>query len=310
MRTSMKRSLTLALAVLTLLVFLPFITSSFAHAEGKLELGGDSIVIKFDPGTYTSPDEVQSLFTTDDSVKIQNAVCDDESIIKFYWDASSISAAAKKEGSCTITVTGENGDVLKVPVTVAKGWFKDYVDYYTELKGTYYSSRKCVVSALKGSVCTLKIGKDKYKKFTMGSKGEKTFKLKRDYKKGTKFSLKVKYKGTTITKKGSFGSITFFSYANSSKKKPKIFYVTCERLNKGDKVTVKYGGKTYSKKIKKAYYSKEIKFTLKKALKKNSTVTIIIYNKYKQVLVKEKVKLENWAYDYYKEEDEQAGSEE
>jgi len=75
--------------------------------------------------------------------------------------------------------------------------------------------------------------------------------------------------------------------------------IRCIYLHKGDTVKLKYGGKTYQKKIKKNYDIKEAKltFTLKKKLKKNSKITVIFYNTFNQKLGSESISLKNWYYD-------------
>ena len=297
MRILKNRAITCFLAVAVVISFMPFLSGGFVHAEDVLKLDTTSITI--DSGAY----DAHQVRITDDSVAmIKDVKSSDESIAWAKVSAepgSWVDIYADGVGTCTITVIGTNDQEIVIPVTVTTGWAKSMLKGNADINYAYYGSKYIYVSAFEGAVGTLKVGSDKYTIKKMGKSGVRKIKLKKVYKLNTKISCTLKWQGAKYTKKAKIISWADVYSAGSSKKKANKLSVSFLYLHKGDIVKLKYGGKTYQKKIKKDYDEKNFKctFTLKKKLKKNSTLTFVFYNKYKQKLGTSKVQLKNWWYD-------------
>lgn len=191
------------------------------------------------------------------------------------------------KGTCNVTVTDEDGSTEVIKVTVTENYYKGYIedelDQVTYIDRHWYGSRKLFIHTLSNCKGSIKIGKDTYK-FTIGSSGEKYVKLKKTYKLNQKVYLMIEKDGVKFTTWEEISSNTYSVRVKGSKKKLKVYFLN---LHKGDVITVKHRGKTYTKKIKKNYDCKKKAFTFrtrKKVRKNGDEIKVTIKNKSKKKL--------------------------
>lgn len=294
---TMKKTLAIFLTAALIMSFIPLMDGSNVHAAEKLKLDTASLII-----SGSARESYQIRITDDSDAMIKEVKSDNEDIAyaKVSGDPGSwVDVNAEGVGSCTITVIGTNDQEINIPVKVTTGWAKSMLKSEADINYVYYGNRKIEINAFKGATGTLKVGSDKYTFKALDKSGRKTITLKKVYKLNTKVTCEFKWKGAKYTKSRKIISWTDVESVTSSKKKPKKVAVSFFYLHKDDTVKLKYGGKTYQKKVTKDYDKKSAKFTftLKKKLKKNSKITFTFYNKYKQKLGSETIQLKNWDYD-------------
>ncbi len=296
-----RKFISILLAVMMVIAFMPVFAAP-SHAAGNLIL--EATKVTFDSN---SGGDNEWIFTADGSDAIKTAVVEDGSIatVSVSELGSWIIVYPVKDGDTNIVLTGENGDVVNIPVHVDKSYFIQDLKDRTSLSNEWYGSKKVYITSYAGAKGTMKIGKDKYN-FTIGKSETKKIKLKRIYKLGTKIKITIKWKGYSAYVPFRIYSATTYDSLKASKHKVKV---STYNLHKGDYVKIIYKGKTYKKKITKDYDDKykTVTVKVKKTLKKNSKLKIRIVNKNKKTLVKDSVKLVKWQ--YYIPDDDETGSE-
>ena len=167
-----------------------------------------------------------------------------------------------KAGSTTITVTPPAGDPIQIPVTVSSNYFKTALanNSYFSFKDDdeefnnmlVYGERKYTGSdTVPNAKITVKCGKQTIST-TADNKGDFRFTLKKIYKFKTKGWIKYTAGGATYKEnlKVSCGSTIKHKQGNYKSKgtKTRIAFKV-KNLHKGDKITVKINGSSYTKKI-------------------------------------------------------------
>lgn len=167
-----------------------------------------------------------------------------------------------KAGSTTITVTPPAGDPIQIPVTVSSSYFKtalannscfSFKDDDEEFNNTLvYGERKYTGSdTVPNAKITVKCGKQTISTIA-DNKGDFRFTLKKIYKFKTKGWIKYTAGGATYKEnlKVSCGSTIKHKQGNYKSKgtKTRIAFKV-KNLHKGDKITVKINGSSYTKKI-------------------------------------------------------------
>ena len=167
-----------------------------------------------------------------------------------------------KAGSTTITVTPPAGDPIQIPVTVSSSYFKTALanNSYFSFKDDdeefnnmlVYGERKYTGSdTVPNAKITVKCGKQTINT-TADNKGDFRFTLKKIYKFKTKGWIKYTAGGATYKEnlKVSCGSTIKHKQGNYKSKgtKTRIAFKV-KNLHKGDKITVKINGSSYTKKI-------------------------------------------------------------
>ncbi|OLR54930.1 hypothetical protein BHK98_01840 [Hornefia porci] len=308
-----KRSVFITIVTCFVLLLLFTVGAVKAHAEVAFkDLPAEGVV--FDviegDGGFVDYDSCIELKITDDGEQITSFESSDENIAYASYDVygsqNRIIIYPVAPGTCTVTAYGADGGKLSFPVTVKEAYIKVKLMYSSHMDTFYYGTRKIYVETLPGAKITLKAGKDKYKAVKANKLGSACVKLKKTYKLKTKVSAVVNYKGISVTLKDKVKSGTEFFDVRATKKSPKKLKVRIDNPHKGDVVYVKYKGRTYSVKVRKNYdrHQKIFTFKLKKALKKNSRLTVWIVNKDKKTLEKKtSFKLSNWYYTKYPDDD-------
>lgn len=167
-----------------------------------------------------------------------------------------------KAGSTTITVTPPAGDPIQILVTVSSSYFKTALanNSYFSFKDDdeefnnmlVYGERKYTGSdTVPNAKITVKCGKQTINT-TADNKGDFRFTLKKIYKFKTKGWIKYTAGGATYKEnlKVSCGSTIKHKQGNYKSKgtKTRIAFKV-KNLHKGDKITVKINGSSYTKKI-------------------------------------------------------------
>ena len=274
--------------------------------------------VKFDTSsiTYTSLSQADNddwfwhtgSHDTDDYYKIVKAKSSNEKVATVGFDSFAMTIHPKGVGKCDATATDENGNTATIHVTVAPSYMKDYLKHMTELENVWYGTKKIIVNSMLGATGKLKIGSKTYKfslpktgKETWSTWSEKKVKIDKVFKLNTKVKCTISYvsNGTKVTTTLT-DKLTAATSALEARGKKKSLTLKIFNLHKGDTVRVKYKGKTYTRKINKDKDGKysNVKFTLKKKLTKNATFTYWVTNKDKKQLIKEKLTLTNWKYEY------------
>ena len=249
---------------------------------------GDIDVSKMDSITLSELEDGQVYCLRDGShiLEILNVASSNEKIatVEIYDDfCNSFMIFAKGTGTCNITITDERNCKKTVKVIVTPDFFKEQMKSSICVGDLFYGSRKITVESVPNCTGVLKIRKDKYK-FTIGSSGEKTIKLKRLYKLNEKATITLKKGGVTVTLKYKIESNTNSVSIKGSNKKLKL---KVYNLHKGDIIKLKHRGKTYRKKITRNYSGKKKVFsfkTKKKVRRQGDTIKVTIYNKSKKKL--------------------------
>ena len=303
MDISKKRIVTILCALVVILMIIPFVSGQKAHAMANFELDRTEL-------TFTAEsDEYETIAITKDSCSIKSLKNNDPDIFTAVIKNGYYSTGKDdymyiwplKEGTGTMTVTGVDGTDITVTIIVKAEALQSQVQDKTYIRHCWYGTKKLVVESINGASGTVKVGKDKYK-FSVGSSGKTTVKLKKVYPLNTKVKLTAKCGIFEKKVSEKLTSWTQINYVKASKKKLKL---TLDNVHKGDVVKVTYKGKTYTKKIKKDKDNKTYKttITVKNSLTKKAKLTLKIVNKDKKTLFSEKVKLKNWEFDYNPEPD-------
>lgn len=179
--------------------------------------------------------------------------------------------------------------ITSIPVSAASLKEDTLVD------GMWYGSKKITVYSRPGTKGTIKIGNDKYKFKTKRDKksssdGKAVIKLKKVYKLNTKVVYTAKYGNEKFTFKDKMDSYTDVSEAKAKGKKIKVITYN---VHKGDKVKLRIGGKTYTRKIKHNHDGKlyTITFNTKKKIPGNASFRVKFINKSGKTLSNYKYKL-------------------
>ena len=210
-----------------------------------------------------------------------------------------------KPGEATITVTDTLGKTISQKIIISKSWFQslmkqkntncfctwetahmdmDYMEIRTS-KNLRYGTTTVLVKARYGTKITLKVGKKKYKTVTADQYDLARIPKVSLAKLKTKVTLTSKLGGVTEVRKGKIvsGVKVDTDYFNPKSKSNEVWFYN---VSKGDVLKVILGKKTVKKKkITKAKHYYELKFKLKKKLKKNQKIRFVAYNKYGQKLV-------------------------
>ena len=293
MRTIYKHSI-LIMAIAS--VILAMLTVS-AHALAFKDLTSDGVTID-DTGF------VELELETSDPETIANVTSSDETVASVTRGSTwytAIDIIPQGEGECLITVTGSAGNEINIPVKVTSGYTREHLKENSDID-TYYGYKKLEMFSLEGAKVTVKVGKDKYGTYSIGSSTEKTINLKKVYPLGTKITATFKYKGVQTSVTNKIGSRTSFDIVKSSRTSPKKLKVHCTALHKGDVIKVKYKGKVYSSpKVTKNYNFQKWAWAtvkVKKKFTKSSKMTVWIVNKDKKKLYRNAdVKFIKWKYD-------------
>ena len=301
MNTTVKRAIIVFAAAIIALAFIA--AGSRSYANGFFELDKGEIIFggQTQPGEDVSEPVVVNIRARSsyikDAVSDNTAIADVMEMDKQYFLVKPID-----EGTCNLTVTGENGDVITIPVTVTPEWTKVELKQRTFITDAYYGKKSLIVHSFPGATGTVKIGKDEYEVKKISSKGWRKVSLKKVYKLKLKITVKMKYRGQTAKCTDKFTNATELKYAKVRKNKnKKRLYVYGTTLHKGDIVEVEYKGQTLFIKVKKNYAlgkSHKMLFKFKNKFKKNSKVKISIFNKYNETLVEKTIKLDNWKWYY------------
>ena len=210
-----------------------------------------------------------------------------------------------KPGEVTVTVTDILGKKISQKIIINKSWFQslmkqkstncfctwetayldaDYMEIRTS-KNLRYGTTTVLVKARYGTKITLKVGKKKYKTVTANQYDLARIPKVSLVKLKTKVTLTCKLGGVTEVRKGKIVSgvkVDTDCFNPKSKNNEVWFY----NVSKGDVLKVIVGNKTVKKKkITKAKHYYELKFKLKKKLKKNQKIRFVAYNKFGQKLV-------------------------
>ena len=304
MKLTCRKLLGVSAALLLILAMIPLLSGK---AFAAVEFGN------YDPAKglrfETAWDQPgRTVWIKEGSEKISSVEGYDKSIIHVEKHDDYLWITVYGDGTTTITVHGAEGGTADVKVIVEAGYMNHSIKEWMDLHENWYGTKRIEVYGRSATSGTLTVGKDKYKVKKLGSDHKYFVKLKKRYKKGTKITLKLKYGKYSATRKFKIDSMTAFDEVRGSKKtiKVKIY-----NLHKGDIVKVSYKGKTYKKKIGKDYNEKykNIKFKVKNKVKKTAKITITIKNKYKQVLDKNTVKLQNGFFEYPDEDEDPEGDE-
>ena len=199
----------------------------------------------------------------------------------------------------TLTVTGDGGTTVPVSVHVGDKGLQLVMSELTFIKTVFYGEKKIGIEVIPGSNYELTIGDKKFTGATAVRDYDCTelwFDLDKVYDAGTKITLYTYNQGcsATITDK-----VIKDTWVERIKASGKTFSIKTFNLHKGDVVSIKYAGKTYSKKITsdKDRKSYTVKIKAKKKIAKNAKVTFTIKNKYKTKLQKKTVKLYKYTWD-------------
>ena len=286
-----KKQLFASLLTLALVLsFMPLLPGGQAHAIEMLE--EDMQLTEYDyilsePYTYVK-----------DNTEIESVSSSDTSVAKAYFKGALLEVLPLKHGKAVITVKAVDGTSTTVNVTITKAYMKGWLKHAIGVGCSWYGSKKYEVRGIPGASGTLKVGKKTYKIKKLGKSGERVIKLKKVPKLKTKIVLKLKADGQTVTKKFKVKSLTYISTVTGAGKKVKV---NIYNIHKGDKVILKYKGKTYTKKIKKNYDDKytSVTFKTKKKVGKSASMSLKVINKDKKTLEKIKISLEDGLYPPY-----------
>ena len=183
-------------------------------------------------------------------------------------------------GTAVITCEDVYGNKDTCTITVTNSYIADYIGDFTSVQAVK-SGGYIKGSTLSGAAVSSKIAGKTYKA-TANKSGKFSIKIP-VVKVGTKISVAIKYHGGSksysrkIAKPGtSVSTPTIYRSSKSLK-------VTAKNVHKGDKITVKVGKKTYTKKIKKDASKISYKQKIKKS-KAGSKITVTVKNKFKQTV--------------------------
>ena len=280
-----------------LFLMLPAVCVHASYMEVNIS-GTDSIVFnsrKDSETCYVHKDGEWADFTS--SVSSNEKVA--TTFVTAEEDRVLIDAAGR--GSCIVTITDKNNRKKDIKITVTDAYAISVIIDETRLDNCWYGTKKIIIDTVPKCSGTLKIRKDTYK-FSVGSSGTKTIKLKRVYKLNEKVKLTLKKDDLMCNMEDYFGSGTFSCSISGGKKKIKV---EISNLHKGDIVYVKHRGKTYKQTIKKDYdgKTKYITFKTKKTVRKDGEkIVVTVKNKSKKLLDKTTFVLAGGGDDIYKNE--------
>lgn len=275
-------------------------TASKTAKSTKLKfLYGNDVVI----GGRVIDRYLTTVYGKNGGANIVSAVPADPEILKAEFEGEDLDLIPLKKGKTTVTVTDEDGLKGVLNVTVKAEFFTSQLEGSVYLDGCWYGRKKIVVSSVKGTKVTLKVGDDKYDTLTFTEDGDQEVKLKKVYPLNTKIRATVKKgKYKVVIKRAVFSD----SEADVVKVKGKTVKLTCSCMHKGDVIKFTYKGKTWKLKMKKDYDGDADYrwYTIKtnKKIPKNAKIKVKIVNKYNEKLFEGSMKLKNgqrsfWASD-------------
>ena len=284
---SIKRTITVISTAVLLLLLSCIYAVSNVYAAQDLKLSMDSIDLDKNEGVMWLDREEYC------DEMISKAEPSQEGIIDTDVDEDSVYIAAAGLGDTVLTVTGNEGTVIKVPVHVGEKALKAALEYTSDFFPLYYGDTDLRVDTRAGNKVTVKVGKDTYSGVAKKKKGDADhidFKLKKVYNYGTKIKYTIEKDGVTYTYNTKIWSGSYVSKAKASKK---TLTVTTYNCHKGDVLTVKYAGRKYTKKITKNHNRKswKCKIKMKKKISKKAKMKVVLKNKYKTTLDRQTVKL-------------------
>ena len=297
MNYTIKRTIIVLVAAVLALVCIA--AGSRTYAATAFELDKTEIVFggPTEPGQDMS--EPVDVNIKKGSPDIKDAVSDNKAVaVIMELGPDYILVQPKGEGSCTVTVTSVDGDVIPIPVTVTEEWLKAEFKQRTFVSEAFYGEKRITICSYPGASGTLKVGKDKYKIDEVGPSGLYRVKLKKANKFNKTIYLTMTLRGTTYTVKDKTTSPVELRYAKVRSENRKQIYISCKSLHKDDIVTVKYKGKVRNIIVKGNYFRKNCKllFKFKTKFKKNSKITVKVFTKYGQKMCSKTVKLKDWKY--------------
>ena len=188
----------------------------------------------------------------------------------------------KKKGTVTFTISDKYSQKVQIKVTVKDTYTPKQLKR-SKFKTLYYGKTTLSGTTYYGSTVKLKIGKKTYKT-KANSNGEYKIKNIKICKIGTKFKVTFSKNGSSYTKSGKVKNpepymLNYYYYRNQTK-----FHGYVKNVHKGDKIVVKIGNKTYTKKVKKNYSKLKYSFKVKKNGNYGSKITLKIVNKFNQTM--------------------------
>ena len=291
-----KEMLAIVFAAIMIVLFIGLMPWSSAHA---LELIDDKLVLD----KYGADNDFT--YSSDNSI-LKSAESSDPDVAAPTVRGACLEVNPKKSGHAVITVTGEDDTTATVDVTITKYYISKWLKEETVVGNAVYGSSKLKIIAIPGAKGTVTVGKKKYTVKALPESGKRVIKLKNytKIKLNTKVVLKLKFDGQTVSYKTKMKSSTYLRYVKGGKKKIKVLL---KDTHKGDKIFVKYKGKTYTKKVSKNYLGKEKWFTFrtKHKVTKSASISIRVLNKDKRSLLSQKFKLIDGIYPYDEAEDDE-----
>ena len=282
----------IAAVFILLIALFPVFSTQTVYAAGSFKMETDNVTLD---SVYYDKEEGwvygTTVYAEEDTCAIEGIKLDDDAkkIVTVDYDLDHITIYGKKEGTGKITVFGEDAHNDTVTVTVTKNYMNQKLGAQTSLKpAPWYGTTKLKIGTWPNSDITCVIGADTYK-VKSDKDGIAFVSLKKMYKINTKIRYTVTNSGYSASKTWNFYNYTYIDKAAAKKKTVKVkFY----NIHKGDVLKLKYGKKTYTKKVTKNYNNKYkvVAFRLKTRVKPKKTFTVKVSNKYKQPMYKVKFK--------------------
>ena len=280
-------------AVMTVL-FIGLLPWNSAHA---LTLLNDKMVLD----KYGTDDT--TTYSTDNSA-LKSAVSSKPSVANAVVEGSKLDIIPRKSGHAVITVTGEDDTTATLDLTITENYIGKWLKEEIYVARAIYGTSWLRVDGIPGAKGTVIVGKTKYTVKALPASGRRKIKLKNytRIKLGTKITLKLKFDGQSALYRTKIKSST---YLKQIRGKSKIIKTQIEDLHKGDKVTLRFKGRTYTKKIRKNLLGKEtwLRFRVKRKVSPSATMKIKVINKDKKTLEYRVCQLTYGVYPYDEGED-------
>lgn len=219
--------------------------------------------------------------------KIVKASTSNKNVIKLYRDEEYVDDYGLfydfepvGVGSAVITCEDIYQNKDTCTITVTNSYMADYIDDYTSVQavksGGYIKGK-----TLSGAAISSKVGGKTYS-VKANKSGKFSIKIP-IVKVGTKISITIKYNNGTKTYTRKIAKPGVSISTPTIYRTTKTIKVTAKNVHKGDKISIKVGKKTYTKKIKKDATKVTYKQKIKKT-KEGSKITITVKNKFKQTV--------------------------
>ncbi len=289
-----KRTISITTAIITGIIAVMILISGEAFADSGLTLDRTSIDMdKLNEAELT----VRAGDNSGESIEAVSA--SKKGIVAVELEKyRSFTITAIGKGDTTLKVTGDEGSVVSIPVHVGAKALKKSLKSNTDSYEVFYGTKKLNMTTIPGAKVTVKIGKAKYTA-TAPKLGDDRYdsdvkvKFKKLHDVRSAIRVSVKKDGVSHSFMRKIVTEADVSYVGASKKN---LEVVADYITKGDKLTVKYAGKTYTRKAKKSKGFYTFKIKTRKAVKKNAKLTFTLRTKYGTKLSSRKVKLQNGEY--------------